>query len=115
MNENLAALKCQITQEGKGPVASTSKAESKQPEVLSKKRSRKNITDDDILLFEQKNDLSESISEFEGSELEKVIAIARACSLQYLEETQHIQLSLLPLISVSYNFFSPAMSCACYF
>ena len=85
MNENLAALKsAKLPKEKKkknkekkekGPVASTSKAGSKQPKALSKKKSRKNITDDDILSFEQKKDLSESISKLEGSKLERVIQI----------------------------------------
>lgn len=84
MNENLAALKSaklpkkekkKKEKKEKGPVASTSKAGSKQSKALSKKKSRKNITDDDILSFEQKKDLSESISKLEGSKLEKVIQI----------------------------------------
>jgi hypothetical protein len=82
MNENLAALKsAKLPKEKKtekkkekGPVASTSKAGIKQPK-LSKKKTKKNITDDDILSFEQKKDLSESISKLEGSKLEKVIQI----------------------------------------
>ena len=84
MNENLAALKSaklpkekkkKEKKKEKGPVASTSKAGSKQPKAPSKKKSRKNISDDDILSFEQKKDLSESISKLEGSKLEKVIQI----------------------------------------
>ena len=84
MNENLAALKSaklpkekkkKEKKKEKGPVASTSKAGPKQPKAPSKKKSRKNITDDDILSFEQKKDLSESISKLEGSKLEKVIQI----------------------------------------
>jgi hypothetical protein len=84
MNENLAALKSaklpkkekkKKEKKEKGPVASTSKAGSKQPKALSKKKSKKNITDDDILSFDQKKDLSESISKLEGSKLEKVIQI----------------------------------------
>jgi bromodomain-containing factor 1 len=82
MNENLLALKSaklppkdkkkEKKKKEKGPVASTSKAGPKHP---SKKKSKKNITDDDILSFEQKKDLSESISKLEGSKLEKVIQI----------------------------------------
>ena len=82
MNENLAALKSaklpkekkKEKKKEKGPVASTSKAGIKQPKP-SKKKTKKNITDDDILSFEQKKDLSESISKLEGSKLEKVIQI----------------------------------------
>jgi bromodomain-containing factor 1 len=84
MNENLLALKSaklpkekkkKEKKKEKGPVASTSKAGPKQSKAPSKKKSRKNITDDDILSFEQKKDLSESISKLEGSKLEKVIQI----------------------------------------
>ena len=81
MNENLAALKSaklpkekKKKEKKKGPVASSSKVGIKQPKP-SKKKSKKNITDDDILSFEQKKDLSESISKLEGSKLEKVIQI----------------------------------------
>jgi hypothetical protein len=54
----------------------TSKAGSKQPKVLQVlKKKKKNITDDDILSFEQKKDLSELISKLDGPKLEKVIQI----------------------------------------
>jgi hypothetical protein len=60
----------------KAPVASTSKAPSKQPKSLpSKKKSKKPIADDDVLTFEQKKDLSESIGKLDGTKLEKVIQI----------------------------------------
>lgn len=84
MNENLAALKSakmpkekkKEKKKEKAPVASTSKTAPKQPKAASsKKKVKKNITDDDILSFEQKKDLSESISKLEGSKLEKVIQI----------------------------------------
>ena len=84
MNDNLAALKSgkaakekkkKEKKKEKAPVASSSKAGPKQPKALSKKKTKKNITDDDILSFEQKKDLSESISKLEGSKLEKVIQI----------------------------------------
>lgn len=83
MHENLAALKnAKLPKEKKkkekkrAPVASTSKAApTKPPKSNLKKKTKKNITDDDILTFEQKKDLSESISKLEGSKLEKVIQI----------------------------------------
>jgi hypothetical protein len=60
----------------KAPVASTSKAPSKQPKSQpSKKKSKKPIADDDVLTFEQKKDLSESIGKLDGTKLEKVIQI----------------------------------------
>jgi bromodomain-containing factor 1 len=59
----------------KAPVASTSKAPPKQPKAPAKKKSKKNITDDDVLTFEQKKDLSESIGKLDGARLERVIQI----------------------------------------
>ena len=58
----------------KAPVASTSKPP-KQPKAPSKKKSRKPITDDDVLTFEQKKDLSEAIGKLDGLRLERVIQI----------------------------------------
>jgi bromodomain-containing factor 1 len=60
----------------KAPVASTSKAPPKQSKSQpSKKKSKKPIADDDVLTFEQKKDLSESIGKLDGAKLEKVIQI----------------------------------------
>jgi len=60
----------------KAPVASTSKAPSKQPKSQhTKKKNKKPIADDDVLTFEQKKDLSESISKLDGAKLERVIQI----------------------------------------
>lgn len=60
----------------KVPVASTSKAAPKPAKTSSKKKgSKKPIADDDVLTFEQKKDLSESIGKLEGTKLEKVIQI----------------------------------------
>lgn len=60
----------------KPPVASTSKAPPKQPKANPKKKStKKAITDDDVLSFEQKKDLSESIGKLDGARLERVIQI----------------------------------------
>jgi len=105
MNENLAALKSaklptkkekkKKEKKEKGPVASTSKAGSnKQPKALSKKKSRKNVTDDDILSFEQKKDLSESISKLEGSKLEKVIQIIHEGVPEIRDSTEEIELEI---------------------
>ncbi|KAF9557851.1 Bromodomain-containing protein [Agrocybe pediades] len=59
----------------KAPVASTSKAPPKQPKAPSKKKTKKTIADDDVLSFEQKKDLSESIGKLDGARLERVIQI----------------------------------------
>lgn len=58
------------------PAPSTSKPIPKhQPKAPSKKKSKKPIPDDDVLTFEQKKDLSETIGQLEGAKLEKVINI----------------------------------------
>ena len=61
------------------PAPSTSKATPKQakapPAPKSSKKSKKPITDDDVLTFEQKKDLSDTISKLDGAKLEKVIQI----------------------------------------
>lgn len=61
------------------PAASTSKAPPKQakapPAPKASKKSKKPIADDDVLTFEQKKDLSDTIGKLDGSKLEKVIQI----------------------------------------
>lgn len=57
------------------PAPSTSKPPPKQTKAPTKKKSKKHIPDDDVLTFEQKKDLSETISQLEGAKLEKVISI----------------------------------------
>lgn len=61
------------------PVASTSKALPKQPKATpaanGRKKTKKPITDDDVLTFEQKKDLSDTIGKLDGAKLEKVIQI----------------------------------------
>lgn len=68
--------------EEKIPVASTSKPPPKQskpaPPPKTKKKSstsKASISDEDVLSFEQKKDLSESIGKLDGAKLERVIAI----------------------------------------
>lgn len=84
MRGSIAALKSakvpkekkkKVEKREKIPVASTSKATTKQPKILSKKKGKKPIADDDVLTFEQKKDLSESIGRLDGAKLEKVIQI----------------------------------------
>lgn len=59
----------------KPPVASSSKPSARPSKVPSKKKGKKPIADDDVLTFEQKKDLSESIGKLDGVKLEKVIQI----------------------------------------
>jgi hypothetical protein len=83
MRGNIAALKGtkpvkekkKKEKKEKAPTASTSKAPPKQPKASSKKKGKKPISDDDVLSFEQKKDLSESIGKLDGVKLEKVIQI----------------------------------------
>lgn len=103
MHENLAALKNaklpkdkkkKDKKKEKAPVASTSKAAVKQPKGSSKKKGKKNITDDDILTFEQKKDLAESIGKLEGSKLEKVIQIIHEGVPDIRDSTEEIELEI---------------------
>lgn len=55
--------------------ASSSKAAPKQPKSQPSKKNKKPIADDDVLTFEQKKDLSDSIAKLDGTKLEKVIQI----------------------------------------
>lgn len=83
MRGNIAALKTTKAPKEKKkkdkreklPVASTSKTPSKPGKALSKKRNRKQVLDNDVLTFEQKKDLSESIAKLDEVKLEKVIQI----------------------------------------
>ena len=90
MNKTLAGLKQAKQQkvpkhkekrEKPAPVASTSKAPPKAngkkatPSNGHKKTSKRPVTDDDVLSFEQKKQLSDSIGLLDGARLEKVIQI----------------------------------------
>lgn len=89
MRENLVALKSQVKPKKKEkkekrhakraspPVPSSSKSSSKPAKSAPKKRSSKKSTipDDDVLSFDQKKELSETIQNLEGDKLEKVINI----------------------------------------
>ena len=60
------------------PVASTSKVTPKsngKPPANRKKISKKPVTDDDVLSFEQKKELSDTIGRLDGAKLERVIQI----------------------------------------
>jgi hypothetical protein len=84
MRGNIAALKStKVPKEKKKkekrdklPVASSSKTGNKSSKAASKKKgSKKLITENDVLTFEQKKDLSESIAKLDEAKLEKVIQI----------------------------------------
>lgn len=83
MRGNIAALKnTKLPKEKKKkekrdkvPVASSSKVPGKSSKGTGKKKNKKPISDNDVLTFEQKKDLSESIGKLDGPKLEKVINI----------------------------------------
>ena len=83
MRGNIAALKStkppkekkKKDKRDKPPIASSSKAASKSNKAAKKKNSKKLITENDVLTFEQKKDLSESIAKLDDTKLEKVIQI----------------------------------------
>ena len=89
MKNNLAALKRTGKEKHKEkkekrekpapPAASSSKSAPKQtkapPAPKGSKKGKKPITDDDVLTFEQKKDLSDTIGKLDGAKLEKVIQI----------------------------------------
>ncbi|KAI6136923.1 Bromodomain-containing protein [Pisolithus sp. B1] len=123
MRGNLLALKNQPGKEKekkrkkkeKPSTASTSKASgSRAPKAANaangavKKKSKKQIQDDDILTFEQKKDLSEAISSLDESKLEKVIQIIHEGVPDLRDSTEEIELEidLLPahVLTKLYNF-----------
>lgn len=58
------------------PSASTSLKKSAPKPPSTKKKSKKQpVTDDDVLSFEQKKDLSDTIGKLDGAKLERVIQI----------------------------------------
>jgi hypothetical protein len=83
MRGNLAALrgskapkeKKKKEKREKPPVASSSKPSTKPIKSQSKKKTKKPVSDNDVLTFEQKKDLSESIAKLDEAKLEKVIHI----------------------------------------
>jgi bromodomain-containing factor 1 len=101
--------------EEKIPVASTSKPPPKQskpaPPPKTKKKSstsKASISDDDVLSFEQKKDLSESIGKLDGAKLERVIAIIHEGVPEIRDSTEEIELEIdqLPaaVLTKLYNF-----------
>ncbi|KAJ6604412.1 Bromodomain-containing protein [Mycena vulgaris] len=94
----------------KGPVASSSKGSSKPMKGVSsiKKKGKKPISDNDVLTFEQKKDLSEAIAQLDGPKLEKVIKIIHEGVPEIKDSTEEIELEidLLPtsVLTKLYNF-----------
>ncbi|KAG5719332.1 hypothetical protein E4T56_gene13287 [Termitomyces sp. T112] len=119
MKGNIAALKSnKVPKEKKKkekrdklqPTASTSKVVGKQNKSssLSKKKLKKPITENDVLTFEQKKDLSESIAKLDEQKLEKVIQIIHEGVPEIRDSTEEIELEidLLPpsVLTKLYNF-----------
>lgn len=67
--------KKKVVKQERPPVPSSSKASTSKPPKPTKKKGKKPISDDDVLTFEQKKELSEAIGKLEGTKLEKVIQI----------------------------------------
>ncbi|KZT74817.1 Bromodomain-containing protein [Daedalea quercina L-15889] len=93
------------------PVASTSKAPLKQAKTMTtskKKTTKKPINDDDVLSFEQKKDLSDTIGKLDGAKLERVIQIIHEGVPEIRDSTEEIELEIdeLPaaVLTKLYNF-----------
>lgn len=80
------------------PVASTSKATAKQPKATAtgRKKGKKPVTDDDVLSFEQKKDLSDTIGKLDGVKLEKVIQIIHE-GVPEIRDVRHLYLHVYSL------------------
>ncbi|KAI0082226.1 Bromodomain-containing protein [Panus rudis PR-1116 ss-1] len=99
----------------KVPVPSTSKAPPKPaksapaPSTSRKKSNNKRpVTDDDVLSFEQKKDLSDTIAKLDGAKLERVIQIIHEGVPEIRDSTEEIELEIdqLPaaVLTKLYNF-----------
>ncbi|KAH9853195.1 Bromodomain-containing protein [Lenzites betulinus] len=93
------------------PAASTSKPTPKQtkaPPATKSKKTKKPVTDDDVLTFEQKKDLSDTISKLDGTKLERVIQIIHEGVPEIRDSTEEIELEIdqLPaaVLTKLYNF-----------
>ncbi|KAG6866801.1 hypothetical protein C0991_008737 [Blastosporella zonata] len=119
MRGNIAALKSNKVPKKKEkekihkpqPIASTSKVVNKPLKTSSsssKKKTKKPIADNDVLTFEQKKDLSESIAQLDEQKLEKVIQIIHEGVPEIRDSTEEIELEidLLPaaVLTKLYNF-----------
>ncbi|KAI0067882.1 Bromodomain-containing protein [Artomyces pyxidatus] len=120
MRNSLVALKQNKTEKKKKqpkkkdlppPVASSSKPPKKESKTAPKKKTvgkKAQITDDDVLSFEQKKDLSEAIQTLDGSKLEKVIQIIHEGVPEIRDSQEEIELEIdtLPsaVLTKLYNF-----------
>ncbi|RDX56080.1 Bromodomain-containing protein [Lentinus brumalis] len=121
MKNNLAALKRNGKEKHKEkkekrekpppPVASSSKAAHKPSKAAvppKGKKGKKPVTDDDVLTFEQKKDLSDTISKLDGTKLERVIQIIHEGVPEIRDSTEEIELEIdqLPsaVLTKLYNF-----------
>ncbi|EJD04035.1 Bromodomain-containing protein [Fomitiporia mediterranea MF3/22] len=120
MRGNLAALKNQAKKKVKKekrppkraspPVASTSKPNNRPAKPVPKKKSSKKaqIPDDDVLSFDQKKDLSETIQNLEGEKLERVINIIHEGVPEIRDSSEEIELDIdqlpAPVLLKLYNF-----------
>ncbi|KAJ6618592.1 Bromodomain-containing protein [Mycena sp. CBHHK59/15] len=79
----------------KGPITSSSKRSSKQMKHLStKKKGGKLRSDNDVLTFEQKKDLSEAVARLDGHQLETVIKIIQEGFPGIDTSTENIELDI---------------------
>lgn len=79
------------------PVASSSKAPPKQPKATStRKKQKKPVADDDVLSFDQKKDLSDTIAKLDGVKLERVIQIIH----EGVPEIRDVSLFLISLLLI---------------
>lgn len=122
MRGNLLALKNQPQKEKKKKrkepkpaVASSSKASASRATKAAnagngavKRKSKKQVPEDDTLSFDQKKDLSEAITKLDGQKLEKVIQIIHEGVPEIRDSTEEIELEidLLPIhvLTKLYNF-----------
>ncbi|PCH33446.1 Bromodomain-containing protein [Wolfiporia cocos MD-104 SS10] len=119
MRNNLDTLKRKAKPEKKekkkkekvaGPVASTSKAPktAATKSIPPRKKGKKPITDDDVLTFEQKKELSDTIGKLDGVKLERVIQIIHEGVPEIRDSTEEIELEIdqLPasVLQKLYNF-----------
>ncbi|THH27018.1 hypothetical protein EUX98_g7164 [Antrodiella citrinella] len=117
MNRNLEYLKKSKMKDKKEkkekkvkekPVASSSKKSAPKPPSTKKKNKKQPVSDDDVLSFEQKKDLSDTIAKLDGAKLEKVIQIIHEGVPEIRDSTEEIELEIdqLPsqVLTKLYNF-----------
>ncbi|KAH8120239.1 hypothetical protein DFH11DRAFT_1500401, partial [Phellopilus nigrolimitatus] len=92
------------------PIASSSKTNGRPTKSAPKKKSSKKaaIPNDDVLSFDQKKDLSETITTLEGDKLQKVIDIIHEGVPEIRDSTEEIELDIdqlpAPVLMKLYNY-----------